>query len=263
MQRVCWADDRLVGLDEPVVRGDDSAFAEGRGCYTTVRIQAGRPRHVERHWRRLERGVRALDLAPLDERRFRHALDTLAAAAFPDGEGVVRLQASRDGSGRTHLTGVPRPLGDDRPAWTARVVATDPSMALPGGHKLSNRLALTLAAEVAAGHGDDEALILDARGRLVEGARSNILVARPDGRLVTPPLDRGAVSGVMRQLVMERVEEIAERDVHRSALDEAREIIAVNAVRGARPITRVDGRPVGRGRPGPWYARVTDAIATE
>ena len=132
MRRVCWSDDRLVDFDEPVVRCDDSAFAEGRGWYTTVRIQAGRPRHVERHWQRLERGVLALGLGSLDERRFRHALDSLAAAAFPDGEGVVRLQASRDGSGRPHLTGVPRPLGDDRPEWSARVVATDPSMALPG-----------------------------------------------------------------------------------------------------------------------------------
>jgi branched-subunit amino acid aminotransferase/4-amino-4-deoxychorismate lyase len=263
MRRVCWADDRLVGLDEPVLRCDDSAFSEGRGCYTTVRIQAGRPRHVDRHWRRLERGVRALGLGDLDERRFRQALDTLAAAAFPDGEGIVRFQASRDGSGRTHLTGVPRPLDDDSPEWSARVVASDPSMALPGGHKLSNRLALTLAAEVAAAHGDDEAVLFDSQGRLVEGSRSNILVAVRDGGLVTPPLARGAVSGVARQLVMERIREIAERDVHRAALDDAREIIAVNAVRGARPITRLDGRPVGSGRPGPWCARVTDALADE
>jgi branched-subunit amino acid aminotransferase/4-amino-4-deoxychorismate lyase len=156
---------------------------------------------------------------------------------------------------------VPRELGDDSLEWSARVVSTDPSMALPGGHKLSNRLALALAGEVADAHGDDEALIFDSRGRLVEGSRSNILVAGPDGGLVTPPLARGAVSGVTRQLLMERISEIAERDIHRAALDCALEIIAVNAVRGARPITRLDGHPVGRGCPGPWCSRVADALA--
>jgi len=262
MRRVCWSDDRLVGLDEPVVRADDSSFAEGRGCYTSVRIAGGRPRFVLRHWRRLESGARALDLGAVDERRFRHALDSLARAAFPDGEGVVRLQLSRDGSGRTRLIGVPRPLGVDSPEWSARVIVAEPSMALPGGHKLTNRLALALSGEVAAAHGDDEALIFDARGRLVEGSRSNVVVVLGDGSVVTPPLERGAVSGVARQVVIERIREIAERDVHRSTLDSAREIIAVNAVRGARPIVRLDGRPVGPGRPGPWCARLAGALAS-
>ncbi|GAG47375.1 unnamed protein product, partial [marine sediment metagenome] len=40
-----------------MVRADDSAFSEGRGCYTSVRIQAGRPRFAERHVQRLQRGA--------------------------------------------------------------------------------------------------------------------------------------------------------------------------------------------------------------
>ena len=65
---------------------DDSAYAEGRGCYSTARISGGRPAFLERHVRRLQRGVRALRLGRLDTRCVRHALRDLAEclqAGFP------------------------------------------------------------------------------------------------------------------------------------------------------------------------------------
>jgi hypothetical protein len=43
----------------------------------------------------------------------------------------------------------------------------------------------------------------------------------------------------------------------------AAEIIALNAVRGALPITRLEGRPVGGGKPGPWPRRLAEALASD
>ena len=97
----------------PVVRADDSAFSEGRGCYTSVRIQAGRPRFAARHARRLVHGAAELGLGPLEVADVLRALAELAKAAFDDGDGIVRLEASRDGDGKLHLVGVPRALGPD------------------------------------------------------------------------------------------------------------------------------------------------------
>ncbi len=253
-----------MSLAEPVLRADDGAFSEGRGCYSSVRIRGGVPRFAARHAERLARGARALQLGELDAGLVERALRELASAAFPEGEGIVRLQVSRDGGGR-HLVGVPRDLGDDPPSWTAVIasIVHDGGLALPGGHKLSNRLALSLAADAAREAGAEEALLLDAGGRLVEGARSNLLVAGSDGGLATPPLSRGGVGGIGRQLALERVEGIAERDVDREQLRDAAEIIGVNAVRGAVPIVRLDGRPVGDGRPGPWAVRLAEALDSD
>jgi branched-chain amino acid aminotransferase len=259
---VCWVDGRLLPRDAPAVRADDLAFSEGRGCYTSVRIAGGRARYEERHRRRLARDAHALRIGEADPRRVARALRELAAAAFPGGEGIIRLEISRDADGAVHLVAVPRDLGADPEEWSAITApGRHEGPILAGGPKLTNRLFHALAAEAARDAGADEALLVDGAGRLVEGSRSNLIVLTAAGELVTPPLSRGAVAGVARDIVMERLPELRERDVAAFRLPDAREIIAVNAVRGARPIATLDGRPVGDERHA--LERVSRALAAD
>jgi branched-subunit amino acid aminotransferase/4-amino-4-deoxychorismate lyase len=249
--RQCWVDGRLRPLGAPALRADDLAFSEGRGCFTTTRVRAGRPVRIERHVERLCRDAACLGLGRLEPEVCRRALIELAAAAFGDGDGVVRLQASRDAEAQLHLVALPRALPAPKPAWTAVVAPfPHPGAAQPcPGAKTSGRLVYALALEAAQRAGADEAVLIDAAGYLVEGAISNLVWADADGVVATPPLSRGAVAGVTRALVRERAPEIEERDVH--ANTRVQELIALNAVRGAIPIVQLDGRPVGAGRPGP------------
>jgi D-alanine transaminase len=121
-------------------------------------------------------------------------------------------------------------------------------------------LSLALANDAARDAGSDEALLVDAAGRLIEGARTNAIIVDAAGGLSTPPLALGAVAGIAREVLLERVPELVERIVLEAELRHAREIIAVNAVRGARPIVRLDDAPVGNGRPGPWARRLDEAL---
>lgn len=259
-----WVDGRLEESSRPIVRSDDSAWLEGRGIYTSVRIERGRARFADRHARRLARAAGELRLGELPEARVLRALAELARAAFGEGSGVVRLQASRDSLG-LHLVGVPRALGPEPESLRAIVVRL-PGAAGPGaagGTKVVSRLALALAADAARDAGVDEALLLDAAGRLVEGARTSAIAVDAAGRLSTPPLALGAVAGIAREVLLERVAELAERVVAEPELRMAREIVVANAVRGARPVVRLDGRPVGDGRPGPWARRLDAALAAD
>jgi D-alanine transaminase len=262
-RRLCWADGELLPLDIPVVRADDSAYAEGRGCYTTVRIAAGRPRHGERHARRLVHGAADLGLGQLESASVLRALAELSKAAFDDGDGIVRLEVSRDGDGRLHLIGVPRELPPEQAEWRAILAPfLHPGPGPRAGVKVTSRLRLALASEMAREAGADEALLLDNNGWLVEGARSAIVVVTARGEARTPPLFRGAVASVARAVSLERLAGLAERDVGRAELAAAREIVAVNAVQGARAVTRLDDQPVGDGRPGP-FARQLAAVLAE
>jgi branched-subunit amino acid aminotransferase/4-amino-4-deoxychorismate lyase len=256
---VCWVDGQLVARGEAAIPADDSAFSEGRGCFTSVRIAAGQPRFEDRHLRRLARGARALDLGRFEPDAARSALRELARAALPGGEGVVRLQLSR-AAGALRLTGVPRGLGDDPPVWSAiRAPLVHEGAAVAGGHKLTTRLVHALAGDAARAAGCDEALLFDRDGYLVEASRSNIIWVDGEQRLLTPPLARGGVAGIAREVLAERVP-LSERDVGIAALRSAQALFAINAVRGARPIALLDGAPVGD--PGhPWGARLSAALA--
>jgi branched-chain amino acid aminotransferase len=261
---LCWVDGELLPRNRAVVRVDDSAFSEGRGCFTSVRFADGRPRFADRHVKRLQDGAKALRLGELDAATIERALDEIAAASLPAGEGVVRLQVSRDGEGATHLFGVARELGIDQSEWSAIIVAPPhDGTPLSEGRKVTSRLTLSLAAEDAKTAGVDEALLFDAAGQLVEGARTNLFVAMRDGSVRTPPIASGAVAGIARTVVLERIPEIEERDIGKAELLEAKELIAVNAVRGARPITQLNDQKIGDGRPGPWAARLAEALVTD
>ena len=260
---LCWVDGRIRPLDAGAVRADDTAYAQGRGCYTSVRIARGLPRFEARHVRRLERGARALRLPPVDARRVRAALSELSRAALPGGEGIVRLQISGDGSGGRHLIGVPRGLGADPPEWSAVTAPlTHPGPLLAGGHKLTNRLVQELASDEARDAGVDEALLFDPAGRLVEGARSNLIIL-DDAGPVTPPLSRGAVAGVCLEILRERFPALREQDVDRKRLLAAREVLAVNSVRFVVPVGSLDGRPLASGEGGSLCAELGQALASE
>jgi len=218
----------------------------------------------DRHVNRLVRTARQLGIGELDDGTVRGAFSELAEAAFGAGAGVIRFQASRDTAGTVHLVGVPRPVGAEADTWSA-IVADLRHAGAAGetGFKVTSRLAIALAADAARNAGADEALLLDAAGHLVEGTRSNIVVVPPGAGPATPGRQSGAVAGIALEAAREHVPEVAECPLSQTDLQGAGEILALNAVRGVRPITRLDGNPVGDGRPGPWAERFAAALAED
>jgi para-aminobenzoate synthetase/4-amino-4-deoxychorismate lyase len=75
-------------------------------------------------------------------------------------------------------------------------------------------------------------LFFNERDELVEGARSSVFV-RLDGRLSTPPLESGALPGVMRARVLaDPAAGAIERTILRRELQRAQDLYLCNAVRG-------------------------------
>ena len=259
-----WWDGQLLPRDALVARGDDSAFASGRGCYTSALWSGGRARFAERHARRLVENAARLALGRLEEARCLEAIGTLGAAVFGQGAGIVRLQVSRDGNRALHLLATARPFDEPRPFWRAVTAPFAHPGPMPwGGAKVTGHLAFDLAREAARAAGADDALLFDSAGRLVEGARTNVFAVLRDGTLATPPLSRGAVAGIAREILCARMPEVVERDVAVSDLARARELVLANAVRGAVSLVSVDGHRIGSGEPGPAAAHFRAILETE
>ncbi|MCL4684600.1 aminotransferase class IV [Myxococcota bacterium] len=233
------------------------------GCYTTARAVRGGVRHLERHVARLTRDAALLGLGLPDPQACRAALLAAARREFPDRDGAVRLEVRAGESGPPRLLATTRELGPEPASWRAvlsRVRHPGPSPW--SAAKTHERSLYERAAEDAATAGADDALLADADGCLVEGTRTNLIAVLASGALVTPPLSRGAQAGVGRAILIERAAELAEADIRLADVSDARELIAVNALRGPRPVLSVAGRPVGLGVPGPWWRHLASVFAS-
>lgn len=200
----------------------------------------------------------ALGLGNADPNEARTALERLGLGRFGgEGEGIVRLEARAGKNGMLWL-GTTRELGPEPATWRAGLAAEPHPGPRDGvGAKRADRALLDRALALAVARGWNETLLVDAEGFAVEGARSNLIVALATGRLVTPPLRRGAVRGVARSILLDALPELEQADLAAEELGRADELIAVNSVRGARAIVSLGERPIGDGTTGPWAAQLS------
>jgi len=131
-----------------------------------------------------------------------------------------------------------------------------PATAKTGGAYVNN----VLATEEAARAGYDEAIVLNAEGRVAEGPGENLFLVR-DGDLFTPALAAEALDGVTRRTAIELARDLGYRvhddaSIGRGELYTADELFFTGTAAEITPIRSVDGVTVGDGRKGP----VTDAV---
>jgi branched-chain amino acid aminotransferase len=128
--------------------------------------------------------------------------------------------------------------------------------------KSLNYLNHILARIEAANAGADEAILLNAQGRVTEGTADNVFVVR-GGALYTPLASDGALQGITRALVLELAQELglACAEVSLSAYDlyTADECFLTGTGAELIPVREVDGRAL-TSRPGPIYARMQQAF---
>jgi para-aminobenzoate synthetase/4-amino-4-deoxychorismate lyase len=102
-------------------------------------------------------------------------------------------------------------------------------------HKTTHRPIYARAFEHATRDRFDDALFLNLRGEVTEGAISNIFVEN-NGRWFTPPVECGLLPGVYRRHLLETRPEIEERVLSLDDLRHADAIYLANAVRGLRRV---------------------------
>jgi branched-chain amino acid aminotransferase len=125
--------------------------------------------------------------------------------------------------------------------------------ALPPNVKSLNYLNNILAKIEANIKGGNEAIILDDLGRLSEGSGDNIFIVK-DGKVYTP-FTINNLKGITRAAVMEiatgKGYEVLERDLGLFDLYTGDEIFVTGTAAEVAPVTKVDGRVIGTGKPGP------------
>ena len=205
-----WID----GVAATSVPADDRGLNYGDGVFETVLLRAGKPRFIEAHLERLQLGLARLKI-PFPAAGGLQA-DIARAAALAPSRAILKIVVTR---GSTQRRGyAPAGLVQARrivSLWETAPVVFEPGkgvdlrvaqLRLPehsalAGIKHLNRLENVLAAGEDTGSSSFDALMLDTAGHVISGTACNVFILK-SGALLTPPVDRVGIAGVMRSIVL-------------------------------------------------------------
>jgi D-alanine transaminase len=269
---VLYINGRFTTTGERVLGVEDRGFQFGDAVYEVFKFLGRRPVFLLDHFRRLERGLRELEIAlPWNETSFEATMrELLARTAYADG--IVYIQISRGEAERAHFW--PEHLTPTAVAYSRafrfpdaakkergiRVITTSDQRWHHCDVKSVNLLANAIAKKRAQRAGADEAIFL-ADGFVREGGSSSFFLVK-NGHLVSHPLDEHILPGVVRDRVIGlalgakiRVDERPPREAELFDLDEA---FITSTTQGVMAVTEIDGRVIGNSRRGEVTTRLQE-----
>ena len=268
MSRFAYVNGRYLPRSDAKVGVEDRGFQFADGVYEVCEVRGGRLVDERRHMARLDRSLGELRMArPMSSRALSVVLrETIRRNRVQDG--IVYVQVTRGVARRDF----PFPPKDTRPSLVVTARSSDPQhleeIAAEGiavvtvpdirwkrvDIKSVALLPNVLAKQAARDQGAREAWLVDAHGRVTEGASSNAWIVNPDGKLITHPAGQDILSGITRSVVIDAIKAqglaFEERSFTVEEAYAAREAFITSASQVVLPVVSINGRPVGNGAPG-------------
>lgn len=271
----CYLNGEYVALRDARISPLDRGFLFGDSVYEVLPVFAGRMFLFREHFDRLARSLREIRIEnPHTHEEWRGIVEQLIARNGAS-DSYVYVQVSRGAEyGRNHAFPVPAvkptvfamssplPVFSDaqRAAGLAAITVED----FRWGRcdiKSTALLANVLMKQQAADAGANEAIIVR-DGEVLEGSSTSVFIVK-NGVLATPPNSHRILPGTTRDAALSLATNVMPAEIRSLSLDELRaadEVWISAATRDVLPVTRVDGAPIGTGRPGPAWQRLADAF---
>ena len=230
----------------------DRGFQYGDGCFETIRVLSNKPILWSAHLKRLKYACKTLQLS-VDFELLQSEITQLLQGN-KTADVILKIIVTRGEGGRGYTP--PEHANCTRIIQLIDYVAADTrtgarvvvcqhrlsSNSLLGGIKHLNRLDQVIAsAQIPADF--DEGLCLDEQGSVIEGCRSNLLLAI-DNQLVTPDLGKSGVEGIMLNYLIDKFQVLDTRVLRKTIslreLKTASEIFLCNSVFGIWPVAEIE-----------------------
>ncbi len=259
----------FVPKEEAKISVFDHGFLYGDGIFEGIRAYDGYVFKLEEHLDRFYRSARAINLdPPLGREEMTEAiLETLRVNGFD--EAYIRPIVTR-GAGSlgidTESCSDPSVIIITK-EWEAlygpelyeeglnlltTTIRNQPKQGLPPTVKHLNYLTNVLALMQADNWGADEALMLDTNGNVSEGSADNVFVYRK-GAVYTPPVINN-LPGITRNVVIDILQdlgyEVKEQNLGLAEVMTADEVFLSGTAAEVAPVSEIDGRKIGDGKPG-------------
>jgi D-alanine transaminase len=272
LSRIAYVNGRYLPRRDATVHIEDRGYQFADGVYEVCEVREGRLIDERRHVERLQRSLRELQIGlPLSPSALGVVMrETIRRNRVRDG--IIYLQITRGVARRDHAF----PPDGTRPSLIVTARSLDPAnnerlaaegiavITMPDDRwsrvdiKTIALLPNVLAKQTARAQGAREAWLVDREGNVTEGSSSNAWIVTTDDKVVTRSADNGILRGITRSVLIEAIKGLGltfeERPFTVAEAYAAREAFVTAASQIVMPVVRIDGRPVGSGRPGPVAA---------
>jgi D-alanine transaminase len=274
MSRVAYVNGRYLPWSQAKVSIEDRGYQFSDGVYEVCEVLGGRMVDWPRHLRRLHRSLGELRIAvPLADAALEGIVhEVLRRNRVADG--LVYLQVTRGVARREHAF----PAASVRPSLVVTARNLDQSRIAANAERGVGVITLpetrwarvdikavallpnVLARQAAREQGAAEAWFVGPDGCVTEGAASNSWIVTSEGRIVTTPSSNAILTGITRTVLMEVAAAlqmtVEERPFTVAEALAAKEAFLTAASLTVTPVVRIDGRPIGDGKPGPVARRL-------
>jgi branched-subunit amino acid aminotransferase/4-amino-4-deoxychorismate lyase len=280
-----WFDGYVTDPDLMFVPNDDHLVHRGDGVFDVMRCEKGKVYQMEAHLGRLERSARAVSL--ILPSRYGEIREIIKKLIIIGGEKncIIRIIISRGPGGfstnpyecpssQLYITIIrPHKLSDQDylegvSAITSKIPVKSPFFATI---KSCNYLPNVLMKKEAIDSGSRYSINIDEKGYIGEGSTENICIVSKDGLLKLPGFDN-TLAGITASRVFQladilvrdgsingvQFDKISQEDVYQSS-----ETILTGTSIDLVPVTRFDGKAIGRGVPGPVYSRLLNLLRSD
>lgn len=227
--------------------------------FESIRVLGGRIPLLRPHWERLLRGMRLMHYqipphwsAEYFEKEILKSVSVNARVRLTVWRSPGGLYLPENDAPQFLITS--QAMESDVFSWHDEGIRTGlcESVRLPvdslSGVKTLNAARYVAAAREAQERGWDEGILLNASGRICEATSSNVFWFE-NGRLYTPPLSDGCVTGVLRDLLLALTKAAGSPICEKTAVFDdilaADEVFLTNAVRGIRWVRYCEGKVFG------------------
>ena len=274
-----WLDGKLLDKENAKISVYDHGLLYGDGVFEGIRIYNGKIFEADAHMDRLYKSAKAIRLTiPLVPAQFKAAIEqTFKANNFTDcyvravvtrGTGYLGLNPNKCPTPSVFIIAdtielYPREMYENGMAViTASVIRNHPN-ALSPRIKSLNYLNNILAKIEAVDAGVPEALMLNHEGNICECTADNVFIVR-DGQVQTPGTADGILEGVTRKVMMDLCHRnnvpCIEKTLQRHDVYIADECFLTGTGAEVVPVTKIDGRVIADGKPGPITRKLIDAF---
>jgi len=264
---IAYLNGEFLPLENAKISVLDRGFIFADGVYEVIPVYQGHCFELDRHLQRLDNSLNKIQLAnPLSSNQWKTLLAELIEKNG-NGHQSIYLQITRGVAIRDHK--FPSVVNPTILLWSTpfippvassgvKVITCPDTRWLHCDIKSISLIANVLFRQQAIIAGADEALLIR-EGHVTEGAASNLFVVH-NNIVITPPKNQFILAGISREVILTIMKKAniiyREENIPETLLRQADEIWLSSSLREVSPVTILDGKPVGTGKPGNMWSQV-------